>query len=60
VSSRQVRETAIHKILTRPAYLGHSVWNRRHIGNYHEVKGGEVRPAPRKRKGAVTANDPSE
>ena len=51
-------KTTIHKILTRPVYLGHTVWNRRHEGNYHGVKGtGDVVPS-RKKKRAVTPNDP--
>jgi DNA invertase Pin-like site-specific DNA recombinase len=50
------QKTTIHKILIRPAYLGHSVWNRKSKGSYHEVKAGEVRKAARKRD--KIANDP--
>jgi site-specific DNA recombinase len=44
---------AIHKILTRPTYLGHTVWNRRREGKYHEVSQGELKPAPRRRQKVV-------
>jgi DNA invertase Pin-like site-specific DNA recombinase len=37
--------TAVYKILTRPAYLGHSTWNRRAVGSYHNVRGGDVAAA---------------
>jgi hypothetical protein len=53
-------KTAVHKILTRPVYLGHTVWNRRHEGAYHGVTGaGEVVPSWKPKK-AVKPNDPSE
>jgi len=37
-------KTTVHKILCRPCYCGDTVWNRRHDGKYHEVKGGEISP----------------
>jgi site-specific DNA recombinase len=46
----------VSKILARPAYVGDSVWNRRHDGKYHEVKGGEILACARSRK-RFTAND---
>jgi DNA invertase Pin-like site-specific DNA recombinase len=45
-------KTAVHKILTRPAYRGDLAWNRRHDGKYHEITGGQLRATPgRRRKG---------
>jgi site-specific DNA recombinase len=41
--------TAVYKILTRPAYLGHAVWNRRAVGAYHNVTGGAVAAATKKK-----------
>jgi DNA invertase Pin-like site-specific DNA recombinase len=49
----------VHKVLTRPAYLGHSVWNRRHIGSYHGVTDGEITKST-KAKHKTLANDPKE
>jgi DNA invertase Pin-like site-specific DNA recombinase len=40
--------SAVRTILTNPVYKGDRVWNRRHMGKYHGVEGGEVR-AMRKR-----------
>jgi DNA invertase Pin-like site-specific DNA recombinase len=51
--------TAVYKILTRPAYLGHSVWNRKAEGAYHGIRGGEIVVAT-KPKRKVVANDPAE
>jgi site-specific DNA recombinase len=39
--------TTVRKILTRPTYLGHTVWNKRHDGKYHEVRGGEIHKSGR-------------
>jgi site-specific DNA recombinase len=33
---------AVHKILTRPTYTGDPVWNRRRLGKYNAVEGGEI------------------
>jgi DNA invertase Pin-like site-specific DNA recombinase len=52
-------KTAVHKILTRPVYKGVMCWNRRHMGKFHEVKGGEVAAAARLRK-TVRANGAGE
>jgi hypothetical protein len=38
----------VQKILTRPAYLGISAWNRQHQGKYHEITGGEFHKAASK------------
>ncbi len=43
-------KTAVQKILTRPHYVGDMVWNRRHDGKYHLVKGGEIKPAGGRQK----------
>jgi DNA invertase Pin-like site-specific DNA recombinase len=51
--------TAVHKILTRPVYLGHSVWNRRNAGAYHGVKGGDIAAAT-KPKGKTLRNAPAD
>jgi site-specific DNA recombinase len=32
----------VHKILTRPTYTGDPVWNRRRLGKYNAVEGGEI------------------
>jgi DNA invertase Pin-like site-specific DNA recombinase len=32
----------VYKVITHPTYLGHYVWNRRHIGRYHCVRNGEI------------------
>jgi DNA protecting protein DprA len=50
--------TAVQKIVTRPTYLGDTVWNRRHEGKYHEVRGGEFRKAARQR--GVRGNAPGD
>jgi site-specific DNA recombinase len=53
-------KTSLQKILVRPVYLGHTVWNRRHEGRYYGIgNGGEVVQS-RKRKNSVVPNDPSE
>jgi DNA invertase Pin-like site-specific DNA recombinase len=48
----------VRKIITRPAYLGHSVWNRRHDGKYHEVRGGNIHKSERRR--GAKGNDPAD
>jgi site-specific DNA recombinase len=49
-------KTAIHKILTRPAYCGDTAWNRRGEGRYHEVVDGELRAKKTKRRKGPWAN----
>lgn len=53
-------KTSVAKILRRPTYLGHNVWNRRQCGAYHGIKGGEVARSTKKRKSSSIANDPAE
>jgi site-specific DNA recombinase len=48
-------KSAVHKILTRPLYLGDLVWNRNHEGKYHGVAGGEITAVRRSAK-RKTAN----
>ena len=43
-------KTAIHKILSRPAYVGDAAWNRRHYGKYHEVVSGGITACTGSRK----------
>jgi DNA invertase Pin-like site-specific DNA recombinase len=45
-------KTTVQKILDGRVYLGDIVWNRRHEGKYHAVRGGEI-AAERKRGGVV-------
>jgi DNA protecting protein DprA len=35
-------KTTIQKLLDNPLYAGDMVWNRRHEGKYHAVRGGEI------------------
>jgi DNA invertase Pin-like site-specific DNA recombinase len=51
--------TTVYKVLTRPTYLGHTVWNRRHMGRYHGVRAGEI-VASDKPKHATRENAPAE
>jgi site-specific DNA recombinase len=51
--------TTVRKVLTRPTYLGHSVWNRRHSGAYHGVWAGEVAVTSKPRR-STRENAPEE
>ncbi len=42
--------TAVYKVLTRPTYLGHTVWNRQQRGSYHCVRGGDVAVATKPKR----------
>jgi DNA invertase Pin-like site-specific DNA recombinase len=48
----------VRDILTRPVYLGDTIWNRRHDGRYHSITGGEIRRAAQ--KNARHANPPED
>jgi site-specific DNA recombinase len=50
------RGPTIRYILTRPTYLGHTVWNRQHSGAYHGVKSGEI-AASTKARHRLVRND---
>jgi DNA invertase Pin-like site-specific DNA recombinase len=50
---------SVRNILIRPTYLGHTVWNRRHVGAYHTVRGGEIATSSKPRR-RIVSNDRSE
>jgi DNA invertase Pin-like site-specific DNA recombinase len=53
------RAATVWFVLTRPTYVGHTVWNRRHVGAYHGIRNGEVTPSTKPRR-QIKANDPAD
>jgi DNA invertase Pin-like site-specific DNA recombinase len=41
--------TGVRNILIRPAYVGDFVWNSRHMGAYHTIIDGEIKPTNKQR-----------